>query len=171
MPCTEHVRLCVERNKHSWSCPVKRLRSRGAERSQAPMSSAPAEPSRFDLGNVSRCRVFEQPGRAISSGLAEPSEFERHFSSAPAKPSGLERPFRAPKRSRAGSSGHFERPGGAERARAAVSSAPAEPSGPRSSKRRQEQCFRSWAEPAERVRLWNLWSSQGPLRKFRIRYI
>ena len=76
IPCTEHVRLCVERNKHSWSCPVKRLRSRGAERAQAPMSSAPAEPSRFDLGNVSRCRVFEQPGRAISSGLAEPSKFQ-----------------------------------------------------------------------------------------------
>ena len=150
------VRLCVERCRHSWSCSVKRLRSSGAERARAPMSSAPAEPSGLDLGNVGRCGVFEQPGRAISSGLAEPSELERHFrapqrnragssgyferpsgaelaraaiSSALAEPSGLERPFRAPQRSRAGSSGHFERPSGAEWARAAISSAPAEPSG------------------------------------------
>ena len=70
------VRLCVERCRHSWSCSVKRLRSSGAERARAPMSSAPAEPSGFDLGNVGRCGVFEQPGRAISSGLAEPSKFQ-----------------------------------------------------------------------------------------------
>ena len=160
IPCTEYVRLCVERNRHSWSCPVKRLRSSGAERARAPMSSAPAEPSGLELGNVGRCNVFEQPGRAISSALAKPSEFERvraAISSAPAEPSGLERPYRAPQRSRAcsnsetsagavfstsqaeqfrapwrsraSSSGHFERASGAERARAAISSAPAEPSG------------------------------------------
>ena len=90
-------------------------RPSGAERARAAISSAPAEPSGLEVGNVGRCSVFEQPGRAISSALAEPSEFER--------------PFRAPQRSRAGSSGHFERPSGAERARAAISSAPAEPSG------------------------------------------
>ena len=84
------VRLCVERCRHSWSCSVKRLWSSGAERARAPMSSAPAEPSGLDLGNIGKCGVFEQPGRAISSGLAEPSKFQRHFSSAPAKPSGLE---------------------------------------------------------------------------------
>ena len=160
IPCTEYVRLCVERNRPSWSCPVKRFRSSGAERARAPMSSAPAEPSGLELGNVGRCNVFEQPGRAISSALAKPSEFERvraAISSAPAEPSGLERPYRAPQRSRAcsnsetsagavfstsqaeqfrapwrsraNSSGHFERPSGAERARAAISRAPAEPSG------------------------------------------
>ena len=183
----ENVRLCVERSRHSWSCPVKRLRSSGAERARAAISGAPAEPSglerqcrapqRSRAGSTSetsagavfsssqveqfrapwrsrassseferpfrapqrsragssghferpsgaeraRCRkrrqvrCFREPGRAISSALAEPSEFER--------------PFRAPQRSRAGSSGHFERPSGAERARAAISSAPAEPSG------------------------------------------
>ena len=37
--------------------------------------------------------------------------------------------FRAPKQSRAGSSGHFGRHSGSERGRAAISSAPAEPSG------------------------------------------
>ena len=167
------VRLCVERCRHSWSCSVKRLRSSGAERARAPMSSAPAEPSGLDLGNVGRCGVFEQPGRAISSALAEPSEFARiraaipsgpaeprwqvqclraarssnfeHLNgaeriraailSAPVEPSGLERPFRAPQRSRAGPSGHFERPSGAERAA-------------RCRKRRQVRCFRSQAEPS-----------------------
>ena len=69
--------------------------------------------------------------------------------SAPVEPSGLERPFQAPLRRRAGSSGHFEpaepsgldvanvgrcgvfeaRPSRTEPARAAMSSAPAEPSG------------------------------------------
>ena len=74
-----------------------------------------AAPGQLEVGNVGRCTVFEQPSRANSSALAEPSEFEW--------------PFRAPQRSRAGSGGHFERPSGAERARAAISSAPAEPSG------------------------------------------
>ena len=111
----ENVRLSVERSRHSWSCPVKRLRPSGAERARAAMSGAPAEPSGLDFGDVGRCSVFEQPGQAISSGLAEPT--------------GLERPFWAPQWSRAGSSGRFERPSRAERARAAISSAPAEPSG------------------------------------------
>ena len=132
-------------------------RPSGAERARARMSSAPAEPSGLEVGNVGRCGVFEQ---------ARPSNFERPggaervrvaISSAPAKPSWLERPFRAPQRSRAGSkletstgamfsssqaeqfrapwrsrassSGYLERPSEAERARAAISSAPAEPSG------------------------------------------
>ena len=60
------------------------------------------EPSGLEVGNVGRCGVFEQPGRAIMSALAEPSEFER--------------PFRAPQRSRTGSSGDFGGPSGAERA-------------------------------------------------------
>ena len=111
----ENVRLSVERSRHSWSCPVKRLRPSGAERARAAMSGAFAEPSGLDFGDVGRCNAFEQPGRAISSALAEPNEFELRF--------------RAPQWSRAGSSGRFERPSGAERARAAISSAPAEPSG------------------------------------------
>ena len=102
---------------------------------------------------------FERPDRA-----ERVRRNDRHFSSAPAKPSGLERPelaraaissalaepswlersSRAPWRSRAGSSGRFERSSGAER--------------PTSSKRRHVRCFRSWAEPAERVRLWSLWT-------------
>ena len=144
----ENVRLCVERKQAfvvlpSEASPVQRSRAgssgdfgrpSGAERARAPMSSAPAEPSGLELGNVGRCSVFEQPGRAISSALAEPSESSE-----------FERPFRAPQRSRAGSSGHFERPRGAERAR--------------SRKRRQVRCFRA-ARPsnferpggAERVR-------------------
>jgi hypothetical protein len=51
------------------------------------------------------------------------------------EPSDFERPFRAPQQSRAGSSGHFERPCGAERARCR--------------KRRQVRCFRAGqAEPS-----------------------
>jgi hypothetical protein len=49
----ENVRLCVERNRHSWSCPVKRLRSSGAERARASISGAPAEPS----GRERQCRA------------------------------------------------------------------------------------------------------------------
>ena len=41
----ENVRLYVERSRHSWSCPVKRLRPRGAERARAAISGDPAEPS------------------------------------------------------------------------------------------------------------------------------
>ena len=125
----ENVRLSVERSRHSWSCPVKRLRPSGAERARAAMAGAPAEPSGLDFGDVGRCNAFEPPGRTISSALAgSSSHFER-----PVEPSGLERPFRAPQRSRAGSSGHFERPSGAERARCR--------------KRRQVRCFR--ARPSE----------------------
>ena len=41
----------------------------------------------LEVGNVGRCRVFEQPGRAISCALAEPTEFKL--------------PCRAPQQSRA----------------------------------------------------------------------
>ena len=112
----EYVRLCVECNRHSWSCPVKRL------------WVSLVCPLRFVF--VRLCLV-ERPSRA-ERARARPSGAEQArtaMSSAPAQPSGLELPFRAPQRSRAGSSGHFERPSGAERARAAISSAPAEPSG------------------------------------------
>ena len=171
----ENVRLCVECNRHSWSCPVKRLRSSGAERARAAISGAPAGPSGLErecrapqqsrvgskLETSTRAMFFEQPGRAISSALAEPSEFER--------------PCRAPPQSRAGSSGHFERPSGAERARCR--------------KRRQVRCFRAGqAEPSgldvgnvgrcgvrearpSRVKLGSVQAVPGPLRRFNIRYI
>ena len=176
----EYVRLCVECNRHSWSCPVKRLRVSlaclvwfvfvrlclaerlsGAERARAAMSSAPAEPSGLE-------RPFRAPqqSRTGSSGHFErPSGAERAraaISSAPAEPSGLERPFRAPQRSRAGSSGRFERPSGAERARAAISSAPAAPRRARAAisshlrlRARLERPFRApqrGSSEAERVR-------------------
>ena len=73
----------------------------GAERARAPISSAPAEPSRRKLETSA--------GAVFSYNQAEQ--------------------FRAPLRSRAGSSGHFERPSGVEPAWAAISSAPTEPSG------------------------------------------
>ena len=120
----ENVRLRVERNMHSWSCPVKRLRSSGAERARAPMSSAPAEPSGLELGHVGRCNVFEQPGQAMSSALAEPSEFERvraAISSAPVELSGIEQPCRALQRRR--SSSHFKPIAALGQARAAISRA------------------------------------------------
>ena len=111
----ENVRICVERNRHSWSCPVKRLRSSGAERARAAISGAPAEPS----GLERQCRA---PQRSRAGSKSETSA-GAVFSSSQAEQ------FRAPWRSRVSSSGHFERPSGAERARAAISSAPAEPSG------------------------------------------
>ena len=91
------------------------------------------------------------------------------------EPSDFERPFRAPQQSRAGSSGHFERPCGAERARCR--------------KRRQVRCFRAGqAEPSgldvgnvgrcgvrearpSRVKLGSVQAVPGPLRRFNIRYI
>ena len=114
-----NVRLCVERCRHSWSCPVKRLRSSGAERaraaisggakrSRAPMSSAPAEPRwQVQCLRAARSSNFEHLGGAERVRAA--------ILSAPVEPSGLERPFRAPSE--------------AERARAAILSAPIEPSG------------------------------------------
>ena len=124
----ENVRLRVERNRHSWSYPVKHLQSRGAERVREPMSNALT------------------------------------------KPSGLEPPFRIPKQSRPDLSSHFERSGGAERARAAVPSAAAETSGPRSSKSRQVRCFRNRVKPAELVRPWSLWSSKAPCGNFELNF-
>ena len=111
----ENVRLCVECNRHSWSCPVKRLRSSGAERARAAISGAPAGPS----GLERECRA---PQRSRAGSKLETSTGAM-FSSSQAEQ------FRAPWRSRASSNGHFERPSRAERARAAISSAPAEPSG------------------------------------------
>ena len=123
------------------------------------------------MSQTSAGAMFSRPGRA---------ELSR-----------LERPFRAPQRNRAGSSGLFGRPGGAERARVAISSAPAKPrghferpfrasrdSGPsstgqfepcgalgqaRSRKCRQVRCSR--ARPS-RVKFWSVQSAQAPLRKF-----
>ena len=111
----ENVRLCVECNRQSRSCPVKRLRSSGAERARAAISGAPAEPSGLE-------RAIRAPQRSRAGSKPETSA-GAVFSSSQAEQ------FRAPWRSRASSSGHFERPSRAERARAAISSAPAEPSG------------------------------------------
>ena len=111
----ENVRLCVECNRHSWSCPVKRLRSSGAERARAAISGAPAGPS----GLERECRA---PQRSRAGSKLETSTGAMFSSSQAGQ-------FRAPWRSRASSNGHFERPSRAERARAAISSAPAEPSG------------------------------------------
>ena len=69
----------LKRSRHSWSCPLKRLRPSGAERARAAMSGAPAEPSGLDFGDVGRCSAFEQPGRPISSALAAPSGLEQPF--------------------------------------------------------------------------------------------
>ena len=137
-------------------------RPSGAERARAAISSAAAAPSGLE-------RPFRAPQRSRAGSMSQTSAGAEFSRPGRAELSRLERPFRAPQRSRAGSSGHFERPSGVERARAAVSSAPTEPSGPRSSKRRQVRCFRGQAEPAERVKL-EPWSLQGPLRKFRIRH-
>ena len=109
----EYGRLCVKCNRHSRSCPVKRLRV---------SLDLISEVDRHSEAERTQAQIrFERPSGAERARAAIPS--------APAEPSGFERPFRAPQRSRAGSSCHFERPSGAERARAAISSAPAEPSG------------------------------------------
>jgi hypothetical protein len=56
----ENVRLCVERNRHSWSCPVKRLRSqrrsRAPQRSRAGASANVEGPSRAE-----RARIRKHP--------------------------------------------------------------------------------------------------------------
>jgi hypothetical protein len=111
----ENVRLCVECNRQSRSCPVKRLRSSGAERARAAISGAPAGPS----GLERECRAPQQS----RAGSKLETSTGAMFSSSQAGQ------FRAPWRSRASSNGHVERPRRAERARAAISSAPAEPSG------------------------------------------
>ena len=105
---------------------------------------------------------------AISSATAAPGVHEQLFRAplrlrgrleqpfrAPLRHrGGLEQPFRAPLRLRAGSNSHFERPCGSERARAAISSAPAGPSG-------RERLFERPSE-AERARAANL--SARPFR-------
>ena len=93
-------------------------RPSAAERARAAMSSALAEPSGFE--------IVKSGGAMLSTRQAV--QFRAHRRSR-ASSSEFERPFRAPQRSRPGSSGHLERPSGAERARAAISSAPAEPTG------------------------------------------
>ena len=54
-------------------------RPSGDEWARTAMSSAPKGPSVLEVANVVSCNISEQPGRAISSVLAEPSEFERLF--------------------------------------------------------------------------------------------
>ena len=108
-----------------------------AEQFRAPRRSRVSSSGHFE-GPSRAERARSRKRRQVQCFLAaRPSNFERPgrvervraaISSAPAEPSGLERPFRAPQRSRAGSSGYFERPSGAERAR--------------SRKRRQVRCFR-----------------------------
>jgi len=126
----ENVRLCVERNRHSWSCPVKRLRSSGAERARAAISGAPAEPSGLErqcrAPQWSRAASNSETSAGAVSSSSQAEQFRAPWRSR-ASSSEFEQPFRAPWRSRVSSSGHFERPSRAERAR--------------SRKRRQVQCF------------------------------
>ena len=145
-------------------------------------------------GHFERPSAAERARAAMLSALAEPSGFEIVKSGGAMLSTSQAVQFRAHRRSRASSSGHFERPSGADRARAAISSAPAEPSGlerrfrapqrsrrgssghrlerpsgadwARSRKRRQVRCFRCQAKPAERVKLWSPQSLQAFLRKF-----
>jgi hypothetical protein len=93
-------------------------RPSAAERARAAMLSAPAEPGGLE--------IVKSGGAMLSTSQA--MQFRAHRRSR-ASSSEFERPFRAPQRSRPGSIGHLERPRGTERARAAISSAPAEPIG------------------------------------------
>ena len=95
--------------------------SGGAERIRAAISSTPAEPSGLErpFRALQRRRAGSKSQTSASAVFSKPGRAEL---------SRLERPCRTPQQSRGGSSGHFERPGGAERALAAISSAPAEPS-------------------------------------------
>ena len=173
----EYVRLCVECNRHSGSCPVKRLLVSSDLSSEVDrrkfVPSAPEEPSWLE-------RPFRAPqrSRAGSSGHFVPQrsragssgQFERPSGAERARAaisSGLERPFRAPQRSRPGSSGHFERPSRAERARAAISSAPAEPSGLEVGF--DDSCGVSSSQ-TELSRALQDPKVQAPLRKFKNRY-
>ena len=57
-----------------------------------------------EVRNVGRCTVFEQPGRAISSALAETSvQRPAEPRGRPVEPRGLERPFPTPQQSQDGS--------------------------------------------------------------------
>ena len=88
--CTENVRLCVECNRHPWSCPAKRLRDSvsltclvrfvfvrlcpverpsEAERARAANSSAPARLSGLGVQHASMASPCEaSPGRRGLSG-------------------------------------------------------------------------------------------------------
>ena len=110
----ENVRLCVECNRQSWSCPVKRLWFSVSERARAMISGAPAEPS-----------GLERQYRALQWSRAGPkmkTSASALFSSSKAKQ------FRVPWQSCANSSGHLERCSGAEWGRETMSNAPMESS-------------------------------------------
>jgi hypothetical protein len=129
-------------------------------------------------GHFERPSAAERARAAMLSALAEPSGFEIVKSGGAMLSTSQAVQFRAHRRSRASSSGHFERPSGADRARAAIPSAPAEPSGlarrfrapqrsrpgssghlerpsgadwARSRERRQVRCFRCQAKPAAKA--------------------
>ena len=124
--------LCWSRA--SSSSHFKRLS--GASRLDRPFRAFQRSRKRWQVHcfRAARLSNFERPGGAKRVRAA--------ISSAPAEPIGLGRPFRAPQRSQAGSSGHFERHSGAKRARCR--------------KRWQVRCFHGQAEPAERVSAWNV---------------
>ena len=102
----------------------------GTERVRAAISSALAEPSALDRPFRALRRSRAGSKSETSAGhcfrAAKPCNFGRPggservreaISNARVEPSGLGQPYRAPQRSRAGSSGHFERSCAAERAR------------------------------------------------------
>ena len=121
-------------SRASSSSHFKRLS--GASRLDRPFRAFQRSRKRWQVHcfRAARLSNFERPGGAERVRAA--------ISSAPAEPIGLGRPFRAPQRSQAGSSGHFERHSGAKRARCR--------------KRWQVRCFHGQAEPAERVSAWNV---------------
>ena len=108
-----------------------------AERARAASLNAPAEPSRpehrFRPAQRSRARPISHFERLSKAERARATNFERPCSSEKGPNSqfraplrlrgGLGQPLRAALRLRAGSSGHFKRPYGSERARAAITSA------------------------------------------------
>ena len=130
-------------------------RPSGAERARAAVSSAPAEPSGLE-------RPFRAPQRSRAGSMSQTSAGAVFSKPGRAELSRLERPFRAPQRSRAGSSGHFERPSGAERARAAISSAPAEPSGLDVANVGRCGVFEARPSQLSRVKLWSLERPSAP---------
>ena len=148
----ENVRFYVERCRHSWSCPVKRLRPSGAERARAAISGAQAEPSGLE-------RQCQAPQRSRAGSTSETSAGALFSSSQPEQ-------FRVPRRSRASSTGHFERPSGVERAQAAVSSVPAEPSGLDVANVGRCGVFEARPSQLSELSFDKLWSAQALLRKF-----
>ena len=85
-----------------------------------------------------RVATRAQRFRIVFRTSLHPSELEQRCRAPQrGRPSRPEQRFRLPQRNRASSSGHFKRPSETERARAAISSAPARPSefGPRAPER------------------------------------